>query len=148
MFRIIHFPFLIGYRAVGWMEKGLSQDNFANCFSVSYKFVQRLRYQYQSEESVSIMHVASQQSDATLAKILLLVHLTRWIRTISMPLLVADHFVALGRRISSTSVWRRLHNPVFYARDQLCVFPSSTSEKSPLIMGKRIPFLDQIIIYF
>ena len=67
------------------------------------KLSNELGDQYLSEESVSKIHVPGQQSD-TLAKVRFIAILTQWIRTTTQPQLVADDFVALERRISSTYV--------------------------------------------
>ncbi|GFV55167.1 paired domain-containing protein [Trichonephila clavipes] len=46
-------PNSLRWRAVGWMEMGLSQADAARRLNVSRSVVQRLWDQYQSEESVS-----------------------------------------------------------------------------------------------
>ncbi|GFW20024.1 HTH_Tnp_Tc3_2 domain-containing protein [Trichonephila clavipes] len=84
-------PNSLRWRAVGWMEMGLSQADVARRLNVSRSVVQRLWDQYQSEDSVS-----------------------------RRPL-VADHFQASGRRISATTVRNRLHNAGLYARPVVCV---------------------------
>ncbi|GFV16877.1 paired domain-containing protein [Trichonephila clavipes] len=46
-------PNSLRWRAVGWMEMGLSQADVARRLNVSRSVVQRLWDQYQSEDSVS-----------------------------------------------------------------------------------------------
>ncbi|GFW17221.1 paired domain-containing protein [Trichonephila clavipes] len=46
-------PNSLRWRAVGWMEMGLSQADAARRLNVSRSVVQRLWDQYQSEDSVS-----------------------------------------------------------------------------------------------
>ncbi|GFV90635.1 transposable element Tcb2 transposase [Trichonephila clavipes] len=86
-------PNSLRWRAVGWMEMGLSQADAARRLNVSRSVVQRLWDQYQSEDSVS-----------------------------RRPL-VADHFQASGRRISATTVRNRLHNAGLYARRPVVCVP-------------------------
>ncbi|GFX49561.1 transposable element Tcb2 transposase [Trichonephila clavipes] len=86
-------PNSLRWRAVGWMEMGLSQADVARRLNVSRSVVQRLWDQYQSEDSVS-----------------------------RRPL-VADHFQASGRRISATTVRNRLHNAGLYARRPVVCVP-------------------------
>ncbi|GFV70733.1 transposable element Tcb2 transposase [Trichonephila clavipes] len=86
-------PNSLRWRAVGWMEMELSQADAARRLNVSRSVVQRLWDQYQSEDSVS-----------------------------RRPL-VADHFQASGRRISTTTVRNRLHNAGLYARRPVVCVP-------------------------
>ncbi|GFY14223.1 transposable element Tcb2 transposase [Trichonephila clavipes] len=86
-------PNSLRWRAVGWMEMGLSQADAARRLNVSRSVVQRLWDQYQSEDSVS-----------------------------RRPL-VADPFQASGRRISATTVRNRLHNAGLYARRPVVCVP-------------------------
>ncbi|GFT72421.1 transposable element Tcb2 transposase [Trichonephila clavipes] len=101
-------PNSLRWRAVGWMEMGLSQADAARRLNVSRSVVQRLWDQYQSEDSVSRRPVPGRPRATTPAE-------DRFL-ALSVPQLVADHFQASGRRISATTVRNRLHNADLYAR--------------------------------
>ncbi|GBM03755.1 hypothetical protein AVEN_134969-1 [Araneus ventricosus] len=92
------------WRAVGWMEMGLSQAYAARRVNVFRSVVQRLWDQYQSENSVSRRHVAGRPRVITPEedRFLALSALRR--RSTTVPQLVADHFAASERRISATTV--------------------------------------------
>ncbi|GBL90951.1 hypothetical protein AVEN_272399-1, partial [Araneus ventricosus] len=61
-------------------------------------------------------HVSGRPRVATPAEDRFLALSARRRRSTTVPQLVADHFVASGRRISTTTVRRRLHNAGLYAR--------------------------------
>ncbi|GBM85104.1 hypothetical protein AVEN_135882-1 [Araneus ventricosus] len=98
------------------MEMGLSQADAARHLHVSLNVVQRLWDIFQSEDSVSRKHVSGRPRVITPAEDRFLVLSGRRRRNITVPQLFADHFVASGRRISATTVQRRLHNADLYAR--------------------------------
>ncbi|GFW56585.1 transposable element Tc3 transposase [Trichonephila clavipes] len=102
-------PNSLRWRAVGWMEMGLSQADAARRLNVSRSVVQRLWDQYQSEDSVS-RPVPGRPQATTPAEDRFLALSARRRRTTTVPQLVADHFQASGRRISATTVRNRLHN--------------------------------------
>ncbi|GFW74262.1 transposable element Tc3 transposase [Trichonephila clavipes] len=103
-------PNSLRWRAVGWMEMGLSQADAARRLNVSRSVVQRLWDQYQSEDSVSRRHVPGRPRATTPAEDRFLALSARRRRTTTVPQLVADPFQASGRRISATTVRNRLHN--------------------------------------
>ncbi|GFV39259.1 transposable element Tcb2 transposase [Trichonephila clavipes] len=109
-------PNSLRWRAIGWMEMGLSQADVARRLNVSRSVVQRLWDQYQSEDSVSRKPVPGRPRATTPAEDRFLALSARRRRTTTVPQLVADHFQASGRRISSTMVRNRLHNACLYAR--------------------------------
>ncbi|GFX47109.1 transposable element Tcb2 transposase [Trichonephila clavipes] len=122
-------PNSLRWRAVGWMEMGLSQADAARRLNVSRSVVQRLWDQYQSEDSVSRRPVpgrlrAKKRGRATTpAEDRFLALSARRRRTTTVPQLVADHFQASGRRISATTVRNRLHNAGLYARRPVVCVP-------------------------
>ncbi|GFU94347.1 transposable element Tcb2 transposase [Trichonephila clavipes] len=103
-------PNSLRWRAVGWMEMGLSQADAVRRLNVSRSVVQRLWDQYQSEDSVSRRPVPGRPRATTPAEDRFLALSARRRRTTTVPQLVADHFQASGRRISATTVRNRLHN--------------------------------------
>ncbi|GFT78243.1 HTH_Tnp_Tc3_2 domain-containing protein [Trichonephila clavipes] len=116
-------PNSLRWRAVGWMEMGLSQTDAARRLNVSRSVVQRLWDQYQSEDSVSRRPVPGRPRATTPAEDRFLALSARRRRTTAVPQLVADHFQASGRRISATTVRNRLHNAGLYARRPVVCVP-------------------------
>ncbi|GFW45610.1 transposable element Tcb2 transposase [Trichonephila clavipes] len=116
-------PNSLRWRAVGWMEMGLSQADAARRLNVSRSVVQRLWDQYQSEDSVSRRPVPGRPRATTPAEDRFLALSARRRRTTTLPQLVADHFQASGRRISATTVRNRLHNAGLYARRPVVCVP-------------------------
>ncbi|GFX39204.1 transposable element Tcb2 transposase [Trichonephila clavipes] len=116
-------PNSLRWRAVGWMEMGLSQADAARRLNVSRSVVQRLWDQYQSEDSVSRRPVPGQPRATTNAEDRFLALSARRRRTTTVPQLVADHFQASRRRISATTVQNRLHNAGLYARRPVVCVP-------------------------
>ncbi|GFU45360.1 transposable element Tcb2 transposase [Trichonephila clavipes] len=116
-------PNSLRWRAVGWMEMGLSQADAARRLNVSRSVVQRLWDQYQSEDSVSRRPVPGRPRATTPAEDRFLALSARRRRTTTVPQLVADHFQASGRRISATTVRNRLHNAGLYARRPVVCVP-------------------------
>ncbi|GFU80685.1 HTH_Tnp_Tc3_2 domain-containing protein [Trichonephila clavipes] len=84
------------WRAVGWMEMGLSQADAAR--------------------RLNVRPVPGRPRATTPAEDRFLALSARRRRTTTVPQLVADHFQASGRRISATTVRNRLHNAGLYAR--------------------------------
>ncbi|GFW76516.1 transposable element Tcb2 transposase [Trichonephila clavipes] len=116
-------PNSLRWRAVGWMEMGLSQADVAKRLNVSRSVVQRLWDQYQSEDSVSRRPVTGRPRATTPAEDRFLTLSARRRRTTTVPQLVEDHFQASGRRISATTVRNRLHNAGLYARRPVVCVP-------------------------
>ncbi|GFV46254.1 transposable element Tcb2 transposase [Trichonephila clavipes] len=116
-------PNSLRWRAVGWMEMGLSQADDARRLNVSRSVVQRLWDQYQSEDSVSRRPVPGRPRATTPAEDRFLALSARRRRTTTVPQLVADHFQASGRRISASTVRNRLHNAGLYARRPVVCVP-------------------------
>ncbi|GBL83249.1 hypothetical protein AVEN_44480-1 [Araneus ventricosus] len=83
---------------------------------MSSSVVHRLWDQYQSEDSVSRRRVSGRPRVTTPAEDRFLALSSQKRRSTTVPQLVADHFVASGRRISATTVQRSLHNASIYAR--------------------------------
>ncbi|GFX34503.1 transposable element Tcb2 transposase [Trichonephila clavipes] len=116
-------PNSLRWRAVGWMEMGLSQADAARRLNVPRSVIQRLWDQYQSEVSVSRRPVPGRPRATTPAEDRFLALSARRRRTTTVPQLVADHFQASGRRISTTTVRNRLHNAGLYARRPVVCVP-------------------------
>ncbi|GBL72807.1 Transposable element Tcb2 transposase [Araneus ventricosus] len=91
--------------------------------SSKWSVVQRSWDQYKCEESVSRRHVSGRLRVTTPAEDRSLALSARRRRSTTVPQLVADHFVASGRRISATTVRRRLHNAGLYARRPVVCVP-------------------------
>ncbi|GFV95828.1 transposable element Tcb2 transposase [Trichonephila clavipes] len=87
-------PNSLRWRAVGWMEMGLSQADVARRLNVSRSVVQRLWDQYQSEDSVSRRPVPGRPRATTPAEDRFLALSARRRRTTTVSQLVADHFQA------------------------------------------------------
>ncbi|GFU49094.1 transposable element Tcb2 transposase [Trichonephila clavipes] len=134
-------PNLLRWRAVGWMEMGLSQADTARSLNVS-RSVQRLWDQYQSEDSVSRRPVPGRPRATTPAEDRFQALSARRRRTTTVPQLVADHFQASGRRISATTVRNRLHNAGLYARRPVvCVPLNGRQRRKSVYAGQENMFL-------
>ncbi|GFV83947.1 uncharacterized protein TNCV_1479491 [Trichonephila clavipes] len=140
-------PNSLRWRAVGWMEMGLSQADAARRINVSRSVVQRLWDQYQSEDSVSRRPVPGRPRATTPAE---------------------DRFLALSARrrrtkcrssLQTTFKHQEEESPllrceivftmqVCMQEDQLCAFPQRTTAKEPLMLGKRTCFLDAATMGF
>ncbi|GFX71342.1 transposable element Tcb2 transposase [Trichonephila clavipes] len=116
-------PNSLRWRAVGWMEMGLSQADAARRLNVSRSVVQRLWDQYQSEDSVSRRPVPGRPRATTPAEDRFLALSARRRKTTTVPQLVSDHFQASGRRIFATTVRNRLYNAGLYARRPVVCVP-------------------------
>ncbi|GFV06143.1 transposable element Tcb2 transposase [Trichonephila clavipes] len=134
-------PNSLRWRAVGWMEMGLSQADAARRLNVSRSVVQRLWDQYQSEDSVSRRPVPGRPRATTPAEDRFLALSARRRRTTTVPQLVADHFQASGRRISATTVRNRLHNAGLYARRPVVCVPSTDDSEGTAYAGQENMFL-------
>ncbi|GFW23433.1 transposable element Tcb2 transposase [Trichonephila clavipes] len=97
MSQIRRLPNSLRWRAVGWMEMGLSQADAARRLNVSRSVVQRLWDQYQSEDSVSRRPVPGRPRATTPAEDRFLALSARRRRTTTVPQLVADPFQASGK---------------------------------------------------
>ncbi|GFX85670.1 HTH_Tnp_Tc3_2 domain-containing protein [Trichonephila clavipes] len=111
------------------MEMGLSQADAARRLNVSRSVVQRLWDQYQSEDSVSRRPVPGRPRATTPAEDRFLALSARRRRTTTVPQLVADHFQASGRKISTTTVRTRLHNAGLYARRLVVCVPLNERQR-------------------
>ncbi|GFX47722.1 transposable element Tcb2 transposase [Trichonephila clavipes] len=134
-------PNSLRWRAVGWMEMGLSQADAARRLNVSRSVVQRLWDQYQSEDSVSRRPVPGRPRATTPAEDRFLALSARRRRTTTVPQLVADHFQASGRRISATTVRNRLHNAGLYARRPVVCVPSTDDSEGTAYAEQENMFL-------
>ncbi|GBN23315.1 hypothetical protein AVEN_243898-1 [Araneus ventricosus] len=95
----------------------------ARLLNVSRSVVQRLWDQYQSEDCVSRRHASGRPRVTTPAEDRFLALSACRRRSTTVPQLVADQFVASGRRISGNTVRRCLHNAGLYARRPVLCFP-------------------------
>ncbi|GFV48627.1 transposable element Tcb2 transposase [Trichonephila clavipes] len=135
-------PNSLRWRAVGWMEMGLSQADAARRLNVSRSVVQRLWDQYHFEDSVSRRPVPGRPRATTPAEDRFLALSARRRRTTTVPQLVADHFQASGRRISATTVRNRLHNAGLYARRPVvCVPLNGRQRRNRLCWARENMFL-------
>ncbi|GFU08021.1 uncharacterized protein TNCV_1527611 [Trichonephila clavipes] len=89
-------PNSLRWRAVGWMEMGLSQADAARRLNVSRSVVQRLWDQYQSEDSVSEDRPTTSYN--TCRRPFSSSFGTKE-KTTTVPQLVADHFQASGKNL-------------------------------------------------
>ncbi|GFW61751.1 paired domain-containing protein [Trichonephila clavipes] len=133
-------PNSLRWRAVGWMEMGLSQADVARRLNVSRSVVQRLWDQYQSEDSVSRRPVPGRPRATIPAEDRFLALSARRRRTTTVPQLVADHFQASGRRIYATTVRNRTMQ-VCMQENQLCAFPSTDDSEGTAYAGQENMFL-------
>ncbi|GFW44390.1 transposable element Tcb2 transposase [Trichonephila clavipes] len=121
-------PNSLRWRAVGWMEMGLSQADVARRLNVR-PVPGRPRATTPAEDRFLALSAGRR-------------------RTTTVPQLVADHFQASGRRISATTVRNRLHNAGLYARRPVVCVPQRTTAKEPLMLGKRTCFVDAATMGF
>ncbi|GFT72867.1 uncharacterized protein TNCV_1891751 [Trichonephila clavipes] len=122
-------PDSLRWRVIGWMKMGLSQDSDAKRLNVSLSVFHRLCNQYQTEASVSRIHVPGRPRATTLAGDRFIVLSARRRRRISVPQLVAAHSVAPGRRISASPVLRGLHNSGLHARRTVVCVPLNRRQR-------------------
>ncbi|GFX77751.1 HTH_Tnp_Tc3_2 domain-containing protein [Trichonephila clavipes] len=95
----------------------------ARLLNVSRSAVHRLWNQYQTEASESRRHVPGRPRATAPAGDRFIAHSARRRRRISVPQLVSNHSVASGKRISASTVRRRLHNSGIYARRTVVCVP-------------------------
>ncbi|GBN88670.1 hypothetical protein AVEN_42342-1 [Araneus ventricosus] len=137
MSRRNRLPDSLRWRAVGWMEMGLSQADAARRLNVSLSVVQRLWDQYQSEDSVSRRHVSGRPRVTTPVEDHFLSLSARRRRSSIVPQLVTDHCVASGRRISATTVRRHLYNAGLYARRPVACVPLNGRQRRARLCWAR-----------
>ncbi|GFX51479.1 HTH_Tnp_Tc3_2 domain-containing protein [Trichonephila clavipes] len=125
------------WRVARWMEMRLSQADAASSLNVSCSVVHRLWNQCQTESSVSRRHVPGPPQATTSAGERFIALSARRRRRIPVPQLDADHFVALGRRISASMVRRRLHNSGLYARRPVVCVPFNRRQRMALLSRAR-----------
>ncbi|GBM80460.1 hypothetical protein AVEN_57298-1 [Araneus ventricosus] len=148
MSRRSRLPDSLRWRAVGWMEMGLSQADDYRRLNVSRSVVQRLWYQYQSEDSVSRRHVSGRPRVTTPAEDCFLALSVRRRRSTTVPQLVADHCSIREKNLryygtKTPSQCRSL------CKATSCVCPPQrTTEKGSLMLSKRTRFLDQTAMSF
>ncbi|GBL91151.1 hypothetical protein AVEN_108723-1 [Araneus ventricosus] len=82
-------------------------------------------------------HVSGRPRVATPAEDRFLALSARRRRSTTVPQLVADHFVASGRRISATTVRRRLHNAGLYARRPVVCVPLNGRQRRARLCWAR-----------
>ncbi|GFT36344.1 transposable element Tcb2 transposase [Trichonephila clavipes] len=122
MSQIRRLPNSLRWRAVGWMEMGLSQADAARRLSVSRSVVQRLWDQYQSEDSVSRRPVqADHESYNTCEKTTTFKHQEE-----ESPLLRCEIVFTMQ---------------VCMQEDQLCAFPSTDDSEGTSYAGQENMFL-------
>ncbi|GFU95156.1 paired domain-containing protein [Trichonephila clavipes] len=109
------------WRAVGWMEMGLSQAETSQCVFV----VQRL-WDYQSEDSVSRRPVPGRPRAAQHLQKTVFFFRHEGEEPLLCRQLVADHFQASGRRI--LRYYGAKSSSQVCMRNQLCAFPQRTTE--------------------
>ncbi|GFT80592.1 hypothetical protein TNCV_5122951 [Trichonephila clavipes] len=105
-------------------QVGSSLADAAKCFNVSCSAVQRQRYHIKSEDSVSRKQVLNQRWVRASTENCLLCLSIECMRSIIMPQLITDPFVAPGTRIPSSIVRKHsLNLSINTKRPFLCVFP-------------------------
>ncbi|GFV18478.1 uncharacterized protein TNCV_4469141 [Trichonephila clavipes] len=141
-------PNSLRWRAVGWMEMGLSQADAARRLNVSRSVVQRLWDQYQSEDSVSRRPVPGPDPTSY--------NTCRRPRAFSKK--EKNHNCAAARCRPLSSI--RKKNLRYYGaksssqcrsvcKKTSCVrSPQRTTAKEPLMLGKRTCFLDAATMGF
>ncbi|GFU57307.1 transposable element Tcb2 transposase [Trichonephila clavipes] len=130
MFERSRLPDSLRWRAAGWMEMGFSQADAARHLNVSRSVVHRLWNQYQTETSVSRRYVPG-RTRATAPTGDRFITFSAQRRRISAPQLVADPSVASGRRMSASTVRRRLHNFGLYVRRLVLSAPLNAVIRNP-----------------
>ncbi|GBN69786.1 hypothetical protein AVEN_49209-1 [Araneus ventricosus] len=97
----------------------------------------RVRIDEVGEDSVSRRHVSGRPRVTKPAEDSFLALSARRRRSTTVPQLVADHFVASGRRISATTVRRRLHNAGLYARRPVVCVPLNGRQRRARLCWAR-----------
>ncbi|GBN40835.1 hypothetical protein AVEN_274479-1 [Araneus ventricosus] len=141
MSRRSRLPDSLSWRAVGWMEMDLSQADVARRLNVSRSVIQRLWDQYQSENSVARRHVSVRPRVTTPVEHRFLDLSARRRRSTAVPqLVVFVVLVASGRRISVTTVRRRLRNAGLYGSRPVVCIPSTDDREWPAYVGQDNTF--------
>ncbi|GBM59203.1 hypothetical protein AVEN_150726-1 [Araneus ventricosus] len=104
---------------------------------MSPSVVQRLWDQYQFEDSLSRRHVSGRSRVTTPVEDRFLALSARRRRSTTVPQLVADHFVASGRRISATTARRCLHNACLYIRRPVVCVPLNGRQRRARLCWTR-----------
>ncbi|GFT18403.1 transposable element Tcb2 transposase [Trichonephila clavipes] len=136
-------PNSLRWRAIGWMEMGLSQTDAARRLNVSRSVVQRLWDEYQSEDSVSRRPVPGPPRATTPAED----RFQLFRHEGEEPLLCRSSLQTTFKHQEEESPLLRCEivftMQVCMQEDQLCAFPPQrTTAKEPLMLGKRTCFLD------
>ncbi|GFU33024.1 transposable element Tcb2 transposase [Trichonephila clavipes] len=138
-------PNSLRWRAVGWMEMGLSQADAARRLNVSRSVVQRLWDQYQSEDSVSKDLF---QADHELAEDRF--HFFR--HGGKEPLLCRSSLQTTFKHQEEEYPLLRCEivftMQVCMQEDQLRAFPSTDYSEGTVMLGKRTCFLDAATMGF
>ncbi|GFU95658.1 uncharacterized protein TNCV_2769971 [Trichonephila clavipes] len=141
-------PNSLRWRAVGWMEMGLSQADAARRLNVSRSVVQRLWDQYQSEDSVSRRPVPGRPRATTPAED----RFQLFRHEGEEPLLCRSSLQTTFKHQEKESPLLRCEivftMQVCMQEDQLCAFPQRTTAKEPLMLDKRTCFLDAATMGF
>ncbi|GFW64359.1 uncharacterized protein TNCV_273831 [Trichonephila clavipes] len=125
------------WRAVGWMEMGLSQADVARRLNVSRSVVQRLW----DQTNPKVLPEDLFQADHELQ------HLQKTVFSLfrhegEEPLLCrSSETTASERRISAITVRNRVIMQVCMQEDQLCAFPSTDDSEGTAMPDKRTCFL-------
>ncbi|GFV97168.1 HTH_Tnp_Tc3_2 domain-containing protein [Trichonephila clavipes] len=134
-------PNSLRWRAVGWMEMGLSQADAARCLNVSRSVVQRLWDQYQSEDSVSRRPVPGRPRATTPAEDRFLALSARRRRTTTVPQLVAEPLSSIRKKNLRYYGAKSSSMQVCMQEDQLCAFPSTDDSEGTAYAGQENMFL-------
>jgi transposase len=119
------------------MEMGLSQLETARRLNVGRSVVHRLWNQFQTEGTISRRPGQGRPRVTTPSDDLYLALLATRRNTTTVPQLASDHFAATGRRISATTVRRRLHLKGLYARKPVICVPLTQRHKEARLRWAR-----------
>ncbi|GBO15980.1 hypothetical protein AVEN_255781-1 [Araneus ventricosus] len=137
MSRRSRVPDSLRWRAVVWMEMGLSQADAARRLNVSRSVVQRLWDQYQSEDSVSRRHVSGQPRVTTPVEDRFLALSARRRGSTTVLQLVADHFVSIREKNLRYHGAKTPSQCRFPCKATSCVSPQRTTENGPLCWARE-----------
>ncbi|GFV29448.1 paired domain-containing protein [Trichonephila clavipes] len=135
-------PNSLRWRAVGWMEMGLSQADAARRLNVSRSVVQRLWDQYQSEDSVSRRPVPGRPRATTPAED----------RFLALSAYEGEEPLLCRSSLQTTFKHQEEESPllrceivftmqVCMQEDQLCAFPQRTTAEGTAYAGQENMFL-------
>ncbi|GFT19982.1 transposable element Tc3 transposase [Trichonephila clavipes] len=134
-------PNSLRWRAVGWMEMGLSQADVARRLNVSRSVVQRLWDQYQSEDSVSRRPVPGRPRATTPAED----RFQLFRHEGEEPLLCRSSLQTTFKHQEEESPLLRCEivftMQVCMQEDQLCAFPSTDDSEGTAYAGQENMFL-------